>query len=59
MKFVDEKGGFEITKKILVLVVLVGLAGMVEAASLYVPGDYLTIQEAVNAANDGDTICCG
>ena len=48
-------------KKFLVLVGvlvlgMVLIAGMVEAVSLYVPGSYTTIQAAVNAANNGDTI---
>jgi parallel beta-helix repeat protein len=43
----------------LVLVVSLGLATaapVLAAHTIYVPGDYLTIQEAIDAASDGDTI---
>jgi len=35
---------------------MVLMTGMVEAADLYVPGSYTTIQAAMDAANHGDTI---
>ncbi|MBU1261526.1 hypothetical protein KKG61_09670 [bacterium] len=42
-------------RKVLVLGIL-GIGSLAGAADIYVPDDYATIQEAVNAANDGDTI---
>ncbi len=43
--------------RILVLFILLALpASMAMAATLYVPGQYTTIQAAVDAANPGDTI---
>jgi len=39
-----------------ILVVLVRMKGMVEAVDLYVPGIYTTIQAAINAASNGDTV---
>ncbi|MEW6680705.1 MAG: hypothetical protein AB1297_06810 [bacterium] len=45
-------------KKLLALVVL-GMGLITQgggAADLYVPGSYTTIQSAINAANNGDTI---
>ena len=43
-------------KKVLVLGFVVLIAGLAEAADIYVPGNYATIQAAVNAANPGDRI---
>ncbi len=45
-------------KKILGCLAVLGLVlgARAEAADLYVPGSYTTIQAAVNAANKGDTI---
>jgi len=42
-------------RKVLVLGMSL-MVGIVEAADLYVPGSYTTIQAAVNAANHGDMI---
>ena len=36
--------------------ILIALASVSEAKTIYVPDDYLTIQSAVNAASTGDTI---
>ena len=41
---------------ILALLVLGGVSTVAEAETLKVPGDYATIQAAVDAASDGDTI---
>jgi hypothetical protein len=41
---------------VLVLLAVMGVAGPASAATINVPGDYATIQEAINAAADGDTI---
>jgi len=46
-------------KKVVLAGLVLGMglmAGLVEAADLYVPVGYATIQSAVNAANNGDTI---
>ncbi|RLG23089.1 hypothetical protein DRN85_10025, partial [Methanosarcinales archaeon] len=45
------------TRKVLVnLVVLFGLASLAAAGTIYVPEDYTTIQWAIDAAADGDTV---
>ncbi len=48
-------------KKILGLVGILGvvLGARAESADLYVPENYTTIQEAVNAGTSGDTIYVG
>jgi pectin methylesterase-like acyl-CoA thioesterase len=47
-------------KKLLIFCLAVGfvfaISGMAQAATINVPGDELTIQDAIDAANDGDTI---
>ncbi|MDI6752017.1 MAG: hypothetical protein QME07_04075 [bacterium] len=46
-------------KKVLGLVILVGMVGVIEAADLYVPSQYGTISAAINAAATGDTVLGG
>lgn len=46
----------KLTKLILVTLVTLLIASTASAATLKVPSQYKTIQKAVNAANDGDTI---
>ena len=55
------QSGFGFWKSILITIVTVLFfaaftASVVNAATIYVPDDYGTIQEAVDAAGPGDTI---
>jgi pectin methylesterase-like acyl-CoA thioesterase len=43
-------------KRVLFLVFAILVAGFAKAADLYVPTNYDTIQAAINAANNGDTV---
>ena len=47
---------FKATQAIITVAFLFGASAMSNAATIHVPGDYDTIQEAINAANDNDTI---
>ncbi len=40
----------------LLLVVSVSLVGISSVAIIHVPGNYSSIQEAINAASNGDTV---
>ncbi|MCD6222777.1 MAG: hypothetical protein J7K12_03740, partial [Thermoplasmata archaeon] len=41
---------------VLGIMAILGITIKVNAATIHVPGDYSTIQAAIDAANDGDTI---
>jgi len=43
-------------KKLLLFACGLAVAAAVEAQIIHVPGDYATIQEGINAANNGDTV---
>jgi hypothetical protein len=43
-------------KRVLFLVFAILVAGFAKATDLYVPLQYPTIQEGINAANNGDTV---
>lgn len=45
-----------IVRSVVILVVLLGLSPITFSADIFVPDDYTKIQDAINAALDGDTI---
>jgi hypothetical protein len=47
---------YKTTQAITVVALMFGASSMSHAATIHVPGDYDTIQEAIIAANDNDTI---
>ncbi len=47
---------FVLILSLLACLMLLGMPNLGQAATLTVPGDYQSIQDAVNAANNGDTI---
>jgi len=43
-------------KFVLIICTLLLIAGLAMAVTIHVPGDYLTIQEGINASENGDTV---
>ena len=49
-------GGKEMMARLVAAVMAIAMCGLVNAATINVPGDYPTIQEAIDASQDGDEI---